>query len=94
VGTFYRTGFITRPMFLWSAGDCHMVHHYYANIPFYRMPEAIRLMRPILLREGVYEHRSLIPLMADWFSATRGHWTVPAAAKAARGGNEAEPTTA
>ena len=82
VGTFYRTGFITRPMFLWSAGDCHMVHHYYANIPFYRMPQALRLMRPILLREGVHEHRSLLPLMVDWFSAARGHWTVPSVARA------------
>jgi fatty acid desaturase len=87
VGTFYRTGFITRPMFLWSAGDCHMVHHYYANIPFYRMPQALRLMRPVLLREGVYEHRSLLPLMVDWFSAARGHWTVPSAARPA----EAKP---
>lgn len=89
VGTFYRTGFITRPMFLWSTGDCHLVHHFYANIPFYRMPEALRLIAPILRREGVYEHRSLIPLLADWFSCSRGHWTVPA-----RAPREAPTTTA
>jgi fatty acid desaturase len=89
VGTFYRTGFFSRPLFLWSAGDCHMVHHYYANIPVYRMPQALRLMNPILRREGVHEHRSLLPLMADWFSATRAHWTVPAAGNAAK-----VPTTA
>jgi fatty acid desaturase len=80
VGTFYRTGFLTRPLFLWSTGDCHLVHHYYANIPYYRMPEALRLMRPILLREGVYEHRSLLPLLVDWFTGARSHWTLPAAA--------------
>ncbi|WP_048440695.1 fatty acid desaturase [Caenimonas sp. SL110] len=81
VGTFYRTGFITRPMFWWGAGDCHMVHHFYANIPFYRMPAALRLFRPILQREGVYEHRSLAPLLADWFKASRGHWSLPAHAQ-------------
>lgn len=80
VGTFYRTGWVTRPMFWWGTGDCHMVHHFYANIPFYRMPAALRLIRPILQKEGVYEHRSLLPLLKDWFTASRGHWSVPAAA--------------
>lgn len=80
VGTFYRTGPITRIMYWWGAGDCHMVHHFYANIPFYRMPAALRLIRPILQREGVYEHRFLPGLLADWFSGSRTHWTVPAAA--------------
>ncbi|WP_041675333.1 fatty acid desaturase family protein [Ramlibacter tataouinensis] len=77
VGTFYRTGLFTRVMFWWGTGDCHLVHHYYANIPFYRMPAALRLVRPILQREGVYEHRSLLRLLWQWFSASRGHWSVP-----------------
>jgi fatty acid desaturase len=80
VGTFYRTGLLTRVMYWWGAGDCHIVHHFYANIPFYRMPAALRLIRPILRREGVYEHRFLPRLLADWFSGSRSHWTVPAAA--------------
>jgi fatty acid desaturase len=84
VGTFYRTGLLTRVMFWWGTGDCHLVHHYYANIPFYRMPAALRLMRPILQRGGVYEHRSLMRLLWQWFSASRGHWSVPAAAAAPR----------
>ena len=91
VGTFYRTGFLTRPLFLWSTGDCHLVHHYYANIPYYRMPQALRLMSPILRREGVYEHRALLPLLVDWFTGARTHWTVPAAAAAA---DPVEPRTA
>ncbi len=82
VGTFYRSGFITRPMFWWGAGDCHIVHHFYANIPFYRIPAALRLIRPILQSEGVYEHRSLLPLLRDWFMASRGHWSVPTEAQA------------
>jgi fatty acid desaturase len=77
VGTFYRTGLLTRLVFFWGAGDCHLVHHYYANVPFYRMPAALRMMRPILLREGVYEHRSLPRLLWQWFSASRPHWSVP-----------------
>jgi fatty acid desaturase len=80
VGTFYRTGLFSRVMFWWGTGDCHLVHHYYANIPFYRMPAALRLMRPIMQREGVYEHRSLANLLWQWFSASRGHWSVPPAA--------------
>lgn len=80
VGTFYRTGPLTQLMYWWGAGDCHMVHHFYANIPFYRMPAALRLMRPILRREGVHEHAFLPGLLADWFSGSRAHWTVPAAA--------------
>ncbi|MFL6691804.1 MAG: fatty acid desaturase, partial [Ramlibacter sp.] len=36
VGTFYRTGPVTRIMFWWIGGDCHVVHHVYATIPWYR----------------------------------------------------------
>lgn len=78
VGTFYRTGPLTRLMFWWGAGDCHIVHHFYANIPFYRMPQALRMIRPILLRQGVCEHRSMVPLLRDWFGNARGHWSLPA----------------
>lgn len=82
VGTFYRTGIISRAAFLWSAGDCHVVHHFYPSIPVYRMPQALRLIRPILLREGVHEHGSLAPLMVDWFTGARAHWTVPSPTRA------------
>ena len=82
VGTFYRTGLVTRVMFWWIGGDCHVVHHFYANIPWYRLPRAIRLIRPILLRNGVHEHHSLARLLLDWFAARRPHWSVPAASLA------------
>ncbi|MGE4244094.1 fatty acid desaturase family protein [Ramlibacter sp.] len=77
VGTFYRTGPFSRLMFWWDAGDCHLVHHFYANIPYYRMNHALRLMRPILIREGVYEQRSLFSLLGQWFSGRRAHWSAP-----------------
>jgi fatty acid desaturase len=89
VGTFYRTGFFSRVMFWWGTGDCHMVHHFYANIPFYRMGAALKLIRPILIRHGVYEHRSLAGLLMQWFSGSRAHWSLPPAA-----GEEARPRTA
>jgi fatty acid desaturase len=76
-GTFYKTGPLTRVMFCWDAGDCHLVHHFYASIPFYRMGQALRVMRPILIRHGVYEHRSLTQLMRQWFADARAHWSVP-----------------
>ncbi len=82
VGTFYRTGPLTRLMFWWDAGDCHLVHHFYANIPFYRMGRALDLMRPLLIRAGVLEQRSLPRLLAQWFSGARAHWSVPGGAKA------------
>ena len=76
-GTFYKTGPLTRVMFWWDAGDCHLVHHFYANIPFYRMAQALRLIRPILISHCVYEHRSLVGLMREWFAGSRAHWSVP-----------------
>ncbi|MRD48534.1 fatty acid desaturase [Caenimonas koreensis] len=79
VGTFYRSGPVSRLLFWFGAGDCHVVHHFYANIPFYRIGRAVELMRPILVREGVYEQRSLLRLMMQWFSASRAHWSVPPA---------------
>jgi fatty acid desaturase len=88
-GTFYRTGVVSGVMFWWGTGDCHIVHHFYANIPFYRMPAALRLIRPILRRGGVYEHRSFTALMWQWFSGSRPYWSVPPAAQPA-----GEPRTA
>jgi fatty acid desaturase len=79
VGTNYRTGLLTQLAFWWDSGDCHLVHHFFPAIPFYRMRKALALMRPILAREGVQEHRSLRRLLGQWFSASRGYWSVPPA---------------
>jgi fatty acid desaturase len=79
VGTNYRTGVLTQVAFWWDSGDCHLVHHFYPSIPFYRMRKALGLMRPILAREGVQEQRSLVRLLWQWFSASRGYWSVPPA---------------
>jgi fatty acid desaturase len=82
IATFYRTGPVTRLFFLWDSGDCHLIHHLYATIPYYRVGRALDLMRPILLRNGVIERTSIVELAWGWFVANRPHrslWPVRAA---------------
>lgn len=67
LGTYYRTGVITRILFVADSGDCHLVHHIFSHIPWYRMGKAIRLMRPILTEKGVIERQSLLQLLSGWF---------------------------
>jgi fatty acid desaturase len=72
-GTFYRTGFVTRPLFFWDAGDCHVVHHLYPAIPFYRMGEALSLLTPILKEHGARERRSLVDVIHGYFVRNEPH---------------------
>ncbi|MCH9639895.1 MAG: fatty acid desaturase [Betaproteobacteria bacterium] len=65
--TYYRTGFITRPIFLWDSGDCHLIHHLFPAIPFYRISRAIELIDPILQKNGVISRHSYIELLKGWF---------------------------
>jgi fatty acid desaturase len=71
--TYYRTGFLTRPLFFWDAGDCHLVHHIFPGIPWYRMGEACDALRPFLLEHGVRERRSLLELVKGYFVDVRPH---------------------
>jgi len=65
--TYYRTGPVTRPLFFWGAGDCHLVHHIFPEIPWYRLGKACDLMRPFLIDHGVRERRSLPKLLYGYF---------------------------
>lgn len=76
LATFYRTGILTRVLFLWDSGDCHVIHHIYATIPFYRIGRAIDLMRPILVEHGVVERRSLVALFWGYFVKNFPHRTL------------------
>jgi fatty acid desaturase len=67
LGTYYRTGIITRIIFVADSGDCHLIHHIFSQIPWYRMGRAARLMRPILIERGVVERLSLLQLLSGWF---------------------------
>jgi fatty acid desaturase len=74
--TYYRTGPITRPLYFWDAGDCHVVHHIFPAIPFYRMGEALRLIRPILTAEGARERHSLLELLHGFLVRVEPHRAV------------------
>ncbi|MES2818140.1 MAG: fatty acid desaturase [Pseudomonadota bacterium] len=65
--TCYRTGPVTRLLFFWDSGDCHVVHHIFPRLPFYHMGRAVELMRPLLLAHGVVERRSYLALLKGWF---------------------------
>lgn len=80
VATYYRTGPWTRALFLWDCGDCHLVHHVFDQIPFYRMGQAVDLLRPILLRAGVIERTSLWTLLRGYYVDVlphRARWHYP-----------------
>ena len=71
--TFYRTGPLTRFLFFWDGGDCHLVHHIFPNIPFYRVGKAVDLFRPFLVARGVRERRSLLSLLHGYFLRNEPH---------------------
>lgn len=73
--TFYRTGWVSGPLFLWGSGDCHLVHHLYPAIPFYRMRRAVKLAEPALLEAGLYQHRSFFRLLYGWYVKNEAHGT-------------------
>lgn len=69
--TCYRTGPLTRLLFFWDSGDCHVIHHIFPRLPFYHMGRAVELIRPLLLAHGVVERRSYLELLRGWF--VQGH---------------------
>lgn len=71
--TYYRTGLVTRPLFFWDAGDCHLVHHIFPAIPFYNMGRACDVLREHLLKHGVRERRSLLELCWGYFVKCQPH---------------------
>lgn len=74
--TFYRTGPVSRLLFCWDSGDCHLVHHVFPRLPFYRMGRAVALMRPTLLAHGVIERTSYWQLLHGWFVKVYPHRTL------------------
>jgi fatty acid desaturase len=76
VATYYQTGFFSRVLFLWDCGDCHLVHHIFDQIPFYRMGQAVSLLRPLLLRAGVVPRTSLTALLRGYHVDVFPHRTL------------------
>ncbi len=67
----YRSNAIARIAFFWGVGDCHIIHHIFPRIPFYRTTAALRLMRPVFLAHGVNDRASLAAVVSEWFSGKR-----------------------
>jgi fatty acid desaturase len=82
IATFYRTGWFTRLIYLWDAGDCHLIHHLYPTVPYYRIGKALALLRPFLLERGVIERRAYGALLWGWFVKNYAHrslWPIASA---------------
>ena len=65
--TYYRTRPVTRPLLFWGAGDCHLVHHIFPEIPWYNLGKACDVMRPFLVDKGCRERRSIPKLLYGYF---------------------------
>jgi fatty acid desaturase len=76
LATNYRSGLVSQFIFVCGAGDCHIVHHAFPKIPFYRCPRAARLLQPLLKEKGVVERRSFWFMMKCWFVDGAAHGTV------------------
>jgi fatty acid desaturase len=78
MATYYRTGWLTKALFMVNAGDSHLVHHIFPRVPWYNMPELVRLVEPHLLAHGVKPIDSIWRLLWDWFVLNKPHrsdWT-------------------
>jgi len=76
MATYYKTGWFTRVAFLWDAGDCHLIHHLFPRIPFYRMSSAINVIDPILISRGVVRRDSYVKILKGWFIYNYPHRTL------------------
>lgn len=59
IATCYQGNTLIHGVFFYDSGECHLIHHLYAGIPYYRMWAARRVMRPIFIKHGVTIHQSL-----------------------------------
>ena len=71
--TWYRTGPVTRLLFFWDSGDCHVIHHIYPRLPFYNMSRAVRLMEPVMTAAGVVQRHSFLQMLKGWFIDNHPH---------------------
>ena len=78
--TYYKTGFVTKFLFFWGTGDCHIVHHFFPSIPFYQMNKALKLIRPIIDASGAHQTKSITWILKKWFIENKPHgtrWELP-----------------
>ncbi|MGE0631420.1 MAG: fatty acid desaturase [Pseudobdellovibrionaceae bacterium] len=71
LATYYKTGRFSRLLFFWDSGDCHLIHHLFPRLPWYRMKQALEVMHPILMDAGVIERKNFWLLAKEWL--IKGH---------------------
>lgn len=59
---------LIRGLYLWS--NHHIEHHYFPDVPFYRLGRLNRMLQPFFTREGIHS-RSYTGLLVDWFIRNR-----------------------
>ena len=80
LGTNYHTGALTRVLFLWDSGDCHLVHHIFPRMPFYRVGRCVDELRELIDQQNPRVRRSLVALVLGWYLKGYGHrtpWPTP-----------------
>jgi fatty acid desaturase len=73
IATAYKTGIFSRILFLADAGDCHLLHHVYARVPWYRMPRLVQLAMPFFIERGVETRDSIWKMFDGWFIRNYPH---------------------
>lgn len=74
LSTLYPSSYFS-VLFLYESGEFHQIHHIFPKIPFYRMPSALRAMKPTFVQMGLNEERSLMRLLILWFAGRFEHGT-------------------
>ncbi|KTC94726.1 fatty acid desaturase family protein [Legionella erythra] len=76
IATNYKTNILTRALFFYDSGDCHLVHHIFPNIPFYKIQKMNLAIEPVLQKHGVRQHRSLLKLLYCYYVLNLPHRSV------------------
>jgi fatty acid desaturase len=69
----FRCGVVEELTFLWDAGEFHLIHHYFPNIPFYRMRAARRVINSFFDAQGIAVTSGRMRLLYAWFVEQRAH---------------------
>jgi fatty acid desaturase len=75
LATPYKTGWFTQLLFVADSGDCHLLHHVFPRVPWYRMPALARAAKPYFEAKGVKYSTSYSELIYGWFVANFAHRT-------------------
>ncbi len=76
LGVNYKSGWLLRWASCCNGGDCHIIHHLYPNMPWYRVPAAVAAAAPLLRDSGVTERSSFWWVVHGWFIEGKAHRTV------------------